>query len=68
MTHVSFDDASTPVKAAVTTATSVVSVVVSHAGVNEFIQAIAGVVAICSGCMAITYYYYGILERIRNKK
>lgn len=69
MMHMDADTATTPAKAALATATSVVSAVVSHySGLHEMIQNIAGIVAIVSGCMAITYYYVGIRERLRNRK
>lgn len=68
LSHIDIDAGQVHGKAVVTTATSVVSAVVSHFGLGEMMQTIAAVVAIISGCMAIAYYYVSILEKLRNRR
>lgn len=69
LSYIVIDPEQVHVKAAVTTATSLVTAAAAHlTGVNELIQTVAGVVALGSGCMAIAYYYVSILEKLRKMK
>ena len=69
LSHIDIDPSQIHHRAALTTATSVVSAAIAHSdGIAPMIQTIAGIVAIASGCMAIAYYYVSILEKIRNRR